>query len=94
MRELIFLRAGAAAGGPGAIWWICRAMGMPSFRVPISAEWPAFINPYLADGRTLAACVCLVDMNVPRIRASMLAQYLDSIQRPRIRGAPRRTSFG
>ena len=28
----------------------------------ISAEWPAFIDPYLATRETLAACVCLVDM--------------------------------
>jgi len=51
----------------------------------ISAEWPAFINPYLADHETLAACVCLVDMNVPpQPGDAMLAQYLDSIHRPRI----------
>ncbi|HET9087407.1 MAG TPA: ribosome biogenesis GTP-binding protein YihA/YsxC, partial [Acidobacteriaceae bacterium] len=28
----------------------------------ISAEWPSFINPYLANRETLAACVCLVDL--------------------------------
>jgi len=31
----------------------------------ISAEWPKFIEPYLADRKTLALCVCLVDSNVP-----------------------------
>ena len=31
----------------------------------ISAEWPAFIEPYLAERPTLALCVCLVDSNVP-----------------------------
>lgn len=51
----------------------------------ISAEWPAFINPYLADRETLAACVCLVDMNVPpQPGDALLAEYLDSIRRPRI----------
>ena len=51
----------------------------------ISAEWPAFINPYLAERETLAACVCLVDMNVPPQPGDvMLAEYLDSIHRPRI----------
>jgi GTP-binding protein len=51
----------------------------------ISAEWPAFIDPYLAERATLAACVCLVDMNVPPQRGDMmLAEYLDSIGRPRI----------
>jgi GTP-binding protein len=31
----------------------------------ISAEWPAFIEPYLAGCRSLALCICLVDANVP-----------------------------
>jgi len=31
----------------------------------ISATWPAFIEPYLAERATLALCVCLVDANVP-----------------------------
>ena len=51
----------------------------------ISAEWPEFINPYLADRKTLAACVCLVDMNVPSQPGdAILAKYLDSIGRARI----------
>ncbi|HVC47614.1 MAG TPA: ribosome biogenesis GTP-binding protein YihA/YsxC [Terracidiphilus sp.] len=31
----------------------------------ISAGWPAFIEPYLAQRKTLSLCVCLVDSNVP-----------------------------
>lgn len=31
----------------------------------ISAEWPKFIEPYLADREPLRLCVCLVDANVP-----------------------------
>jgi GTP-binding protein len=31
----------------------------------ISAEWPAFIEPYLAMRATLALCICLVDANIP-----------------------------
>jgi GTP-binding protein len=31
----------------------------------ISAGWPAFIEPYLADRETLRLCICLVDSNVP-----------------------------
>ena len=31
----------------------------------ISAEWPRFIEPYLAERPTLALCLCLVDSNVP-----------------------------
>ena len=51
----------------------------------ISAEWPSFIDPYLADRESLAACVCLVDMNVPPQPGDlMLAEYLESIGRKRI----------
>jgi GTP-binding protein len=31
----------------------------------ISAEWSAFIEPYLAERATLVLCICLVDGNVP-----------------------------
>ena len=31
----------------------------------ISAGWPAFIEPYLAERETLGLCVCLVDSNIP-----------------------------
>ena len=31
----------------------------------ISAEWPKFIEPYLAERETLKLCVCLVDSNIP-----------------------------
>jgi GTP-binding protein len=31
----------------------------------ISAEWPKFIEPYLAERPTLTLCVCLVDSNIP-----------------------------
>jgi len=43
----------------------------------ISAEWPKFIEPYLAQRATLALCVCLVDMNVPPQESDIqLALYL------------------
>ncbi len=31
----------------------------------ISAGWPAFIEPYLAERTTLGLCICLVDSNIP-----------------------------
>src|SRR3984957_16643486 len=31
----------------------------------ISAEWPKFIEPYLAERETLAMGICLVDTNIP-----------------------------
>ena len=30
----------------------------------ISAEWPKFIDPYLAERQTLKLCICLVDSNI------------------------------
>ena len=31
----------------------------------ISAQWPKFIEPYLAERKTLKLCICLVDSNIP-----------------------------
>ena len=31
----------------------------------ISAGWPKFIDPYLAERETLRLCICLVDSNIP-----------------------------
>ncbi len=41
----------------------------------ISAEWPAFIDPYLAERSQLALCLCLVDSNIPAQKSDM--QLLD-----------------
>jgi GTP-binding protein len=57
------------------VWDQCRAVKMIFADLPgygyakiaksISAEWPKFIEPYLAQRVTLALCVCLVDANIP-----------------------------
>jgi len=48
----------------------------------ISAEWPKFIEPYLADRPTLGLCVCLVDSNVPpQQRDAQLLDWLRSVDR-------------
>jgi GTP-binding protein len=31
----------------------------------ISAEWPTFIDPYLAERQQLKLCICLIDSNIP-----------------------------
>jgi GTP-binding protein len=47
----------------------------------ISAEWPKFIEPYLAE-RKLALCICLVDSNVPPQKGDiMLLDWLRSVGR-------------
>lgn len=48
----------------------------------ISAEWPKFIEPYLAERETLALCVCLVDANVPpRESDRQLLEWLRAAER-------------
>ncbi len=41
----------------------------------ISAGWPAFIDPYLAERPQLALCLCLVDSNIPAQKSDL--QLLD-----------------
>jgi len=49
----------------------------------ISAEWPTFIEPYLAERETLALCLCLVDTNIPPQESDrMLIEALQQMQRP------------
>ena len=48
----------------------------------ISAEWPKFIEPYLAERETLHLCVCLVDSNVPpQARDKQLFDWLRHVGR-------------
>jgi GTP-binding protein len=51
----------------------------------ISAEWPKFIEPYLAEREQLALCVCLVDSNIPPQESdTMLIRALRQMQRSHI----------
>ncbi len=48
----------------------------------ISAQWPQFVEPYLAGRETLALCVCLVDANVPpRPTDAQLLEWLSAAGR-------------
>jgi GTP-binding protein len=48
----------------------------------ISAEWPKFIEPYLAERPTLTLCLCLVDSNIPPQESdAQLIHFLKSVQR-------------
>jgi GTP-binding protein len=48
----------------------------------ISAEWPKFIEPYLAQRERLGLCVCLVDSNVPpQPRDKQLLDWLRHVDR-------------
>src|ERR1700738_3697160 len=49
----------------------------------ISAEWPKFIEPYLAERETLALAVCLVDTNIPpQPSDKILIDFFKQTQRP------------
>lgn len=49
----------------------------------ISAEWPKFIEPYLAERETLALALCLVDTNIPpQASDTTLITFFKQIQRP------------
>lgn len=49
----------------------------------ISAEWPKFIEPYLAERETLALALCLVDTNIPpQASDTTLIHFFKQIQRP------------
>ena len=49
----------------------------------ISAEWPSFIEPYLAEREMLALAVCLVDTNIPpQASDTTLIHFFQQIQRP------------
>jgi len=48
----------------------------------ISAEWPSFIEPYLAERESLALCICLVDSNIPpQASDARLLDYLRQVER-------------
>jgi GTP-binding protein len=48
----------------------------------ISAEWPKFIEPYLAERETLALCICLVDSNISAQKGDiLLLDWLRSVGR-------------
>ena len=59
----------AASGQPRAVPELVFAdlpgYGYAKISKSISAEWPAFIDPYLAERPALALCCCLVDTNIP-----------------------------
>lgn len=57
--------------------------GFAKISKSISAEWPKFIEPYLAERPTLALCLCLVDSNIPPQASDIqLTEFLRSVNRP------------
>src|ERR1700712_5193734 len=68
---------------PALIFADLPGYGYAKISKSISAEWPKFIEPYLAERETLALAVCLVDTNIPPQSSDKhLITYLKQTQRP------------
>ncbi|MBE7181387.1 MAG: ribosome biogenesis GTP-binding protein YsxC [Terriglobus roseus] len=50
---------------PALVFADLPGYGYAKISKSISAEWPAFIDPYLAERPALKLCCCLVDTNIP-----------------------------
>ena len=60
-----FLLSNETKGRKKIIFADLPGYGYAKVSKSISAEWPTFVEPYLAERETLALCICLVDSNVP-----------------------------
>jgi GTP-binding protein len=70
---------------PALIFADLPGYGYAKISRSISAEWPKFIEPYLAERETLALCVCLVDSNIPpQPSDTQLIEALQQMQRPHV----------
>ena len=68
---------------PSLIFADLPGYGYAKISKSISAEWPLFIEPYLAERETLALCICLVDTNIPpQASDTTLIDYFKQTQRP------------
>ena len=87
-RAINFFALHESSGGrqkaaPTLIFADLPGYGYAKISKSISAEWPKFIEPYLAERETLALCVCLVDTNIPPQESDhQLITYLKQTQRP------------
>jgi GTP-binding protein len=76
------LRDSAASAQPVLLFADLPGYGYAKISKSVSAEWPKFIEPYLALRPTLALCVCLVDSKVPPQESdAQLIHYLKEIGR-------------
>src|SRR6201993_644807 len=67
---------------PSLIFADLPGYGYAKISKSISAEWPKFIEPYLAERETLRFCICLVDSNIPpQPRDGQLFEWLRHVER-------------
>ena len=67
--NFIEIRQKPQAAEPDLILADLPGYGFAKISRQVSAEWPKFIEPYLAERQSLRLCVCLVDINVPPQRS-------------------------
>jgi GTP-binding protein len=68
---------------PALIFADLPGYGYAKISKSVSAEWPKFIEPYLAERETLALGVCLVDTNIPpQASDTQLIDFFKQTQRP------------
>ncbi len=73
------------AATPSLIFADLPGYGYAKISKSISAEWPKFIEPYIAEREQLALCICLVDTNIPPQESdTMLIAALREMQRPHL----------
>ena len=81
-RAINFFALADQAGRRRMVFADLPGYGYAKISKSISAEWPKFIEPYLAERETLALCVCLVDANVPpRPSDGQLLEWLRAAER-------------
>jgi len=68
---------------PAMIFADLPGYGYAKISKSVSAEWPKFIEPYLAERETLALGICLVDTNIPpQPSDTQLIDFFKQTQRP------------
>ena len=81
-RAINFFQVSGERRAPKMIFADLPGYGYAKISKSISAEWPGFIEPYLATRETLALCICIVDSNVPaRPNDRQLLDWLRSVNR-------------
>lgn len=81
-RAINFFELADQAGRAKLVFADLPGYGYAKISKSISAEWPKFIEPYLAERETLRLCVCLVDSNVPpKASDAQLIEWLRSAGR-------------
>jgi GTP-binding protein len=81
-RAINFFEVSGERRAPKMIFADLPGYGYAKISKSISAEWPGFIEPYLATRATLVLCICIVDANVPvRPNDRQLLDWLRSVGR-------------